>query len=128
MFWKGAPPRGTRRWHSLIAFGLVAGWGCWASDAAAEEHRSIAGQRIELGELVKDAPEDFLQIDIAEAPAPGQSRLLTRDEIVRSIEKAGFAAGKVQVAHVYRVLRPSEQWTTKKIERLAWRRCLTSGR
>lgn len=81
--------RRTALWAMLVS-GFIGA-------ASAEEVRQVHGLRIELGELVPDAPAELHLVDIGQSPPPGSSRLVTRKQVEQQLAQAGFASDQLQM-------------------------------
>lgn len=93
---------------------------CTAPGAdAAPGEVEVQGAHIELGEVWKDAPEDYREIDLGRAPPPGASRLLSRAAVLRQVKAAGFDPAKVKFPPSVRVRSAAKQISKEELETLA---------
>lgn len=96
---------------ALALFGLPA--------TAAEPARSVPGPTVTLGEVVPNAPDDLAGIDLGDAPPAGGSRLISRDEMRRAIERAGGKASDVALPQVVRITVASKTWSPDELANAA---------
>ncbi len=85
--------------------------------AAAEPNKRIDGATLTLGALVDVAPE-LADVDLGAAPPPGQSRLVSREEMLRRIQDAGLDAVSVKLPPAVRVTRSSFRLSPKELVEL----------
>lgn len=93
---------------------------CASADATAKgvvHQVSVARTRVLLADVVARLAPELARIDLGPAPAPGGSRLLTRDEIKRAVEGAHAKAPAVLPAAV-RVVRRMQKVTVSDLEQL----------
>jgi hypothetical protein len=83
--------------------------------AGQERTRSVSGSRVELGEIAERAPARLAELDLGSSPQPGQTRLITREEVLRRIQQAGLSAGDLELPEAVRVTRPFEHWSTLEL-------------
>lgn len=86
-----------------------------SSAGHAETSREVLGARIELGELVPDAPAELLGVDLGKCPPPGASRIVTRQELERQLRQAGFEPGGVKLPARVRAVAPSKKLTAEEL-------------
>lgn len=86
--------------------------------SAPVEEREVTGARIELGELVPSAPDIMRSIDVGPAPAPGSSRLFSRDTIVRQVSAAGFDASSLELRSSVRARRRGTTHSAESLQQL----------
>jgi hypothetical protein len=65
-----------------------------------------------------DAPGVVHDVDLGPAPAPGNSRLLSRQEIERQLREAGQSPSLVRVPASIRVTSAAKRWTVAELETL----------
>lgn len=85
---------------------------------ATPTERTVSGPRVELGELLPDAPEFMHAIDICDSPAVGASRLLERSVITRQVRAAGFDLGDLNIPTAIRIIRPGRRYTSTDLSAL----------
>ncbi|MGE0326265.1 MAG: flagella basal body P-ring formation protein FlgA [Polyangiaceae bacterium] len=86
---------------------------------AAPQEVEVQGAHIELGEVWKEAPDDYREIDLGRAPPPGASRLLSRAAVLRQVKAAGFDPAKVMFPASVRVRSAAKKLTKEELEQLA---------
>ncbi|MCK6532585.1 MAG: flagella basal body P-ring formation protein FlgA [Polyangiaceae bacterium] len=90
-----------RRWPFFVT--LLLGLGA-AVPAPAEPQKTVDGPTLKLGELA-DVSSELQDFDLGPAPAPGQSRLVSKDELGRRLADAGIDAKTVKLPSAIRVTR-----------------------
>lgn len=80
--------------------------------------RQVNGPRVELGELLPDAPVLMRAIDICASPAVGGSRLLDRQSIERQVRAAGFDLEDLALPAAVRVSRTGRKFTPAEVSAL----------
>lgn len=84
------------------------------SVAAGEGARVVDSKRLTVEQVVDSAPAEWKGVDLGPAPPPGATRVVTREEIARSLSLSGFpTAGlrlpaSVRVAGASTMLQPSD--------------------
>jgi hypothetical protein len=108
--------KGWRAWPRLLvcAVGLMLSGPAYA----APPERTVNGPRVELGELLPDAPEFMHAIDICDSPAVGTSRLLERSVITRQVRAAGFDLDGLDIPTSIRITRPGRRYTSTDLSSL----------
>ncbi len=88
--------------------------------AAAEAPASllVIRARLTVGDVVKDAPTGARDVELGPAPSPGASRVVSRDEIVRSLRRAGKTA-EFAMPTTTRVTRASEHLASRALAELS---------
>lgn len=110
--------------------GAFVGLGLFALPTSAEMVRDVEGLRIELGELLPDVADELKNVDIGATPPPGSSRLLTRKEVARQLQQAGFEPSLGSLPDVLRVRSPGKKYSANELSDWltpAVRRALPSG-
>lgn len=102
----------------LIALACCAVVGTERSASAAPKELEVQGAHIELGEIWKEAPEDYRDIDLGRAPPPGASRLLSRAAVLRQVKLAGFDPQRVKIPNSVRVRSAAKKLTAQELEEL----------
>lgn len=90
-----------RRWPFFAT--LVLGLGA-ASPAPAEPQKTVDGPSLKLGDLVEVSAE-LHEFELGPAPAPGQSRLVSKDELSRRLAEGGVDSKTVKLPSAIRVTR-----------------------
>lgn len=85
---------------------------------AAPPVRTVTGNRVELGEVVPDAPASMHAIDICPSPQVGTSRLLDGALIARQVRAAGFDLTELTVPVAVRVERTGRHYSPAELEQL----------
>jgi hypothetical protein len=80
--------------------------------------RIVNGDRVELGEVVPEAPELMRAIDICSSPSVGGSRLLERQVIERQVRAAGFELEGLTLPTSVRIARPGHRYTPGELNEL----------
>lgn len=88
------------------------------STFAGPETRPVKGNRVELGEVLPNAPESMHAIDICQAPPVGTSRLIDRALIQRQVKAAGFDVSELVVPTSVRVERAGRKYTPTELGEL----------
>jgi hypothetical protein len=78
----------------------------------------VTHARLTVADVVKDAPEGARDVELGPAPSPGASRIVSRDEIVRSLRRAGRQA-EFAVPSSTRVTRASEHLASRALAELS---------
>src|SRR5690606_34362467 len=86
-----------------------------SSAFAAPETRPVKGNRVELGEVLPNAPESMHAIDICPSPSVGTSRLIDRALIERQVKAAGFDVSELVVPTSVRVERTGRKYTPTEL-------------
>lgn len=93
----------------------VAAWLCAPGVGAVPQTVAIAGGRVELGEILPNAPESMRAIDICAAPKVGTSRLLERQVIERQVQAAGFDTSGLTLPPSVRIERTGHKYTPAEL-------------
>lgn len=107
-----------------LALDLVSG-PAWARPRAAEtlaasdrvRRVEIPGARVRLGDLVEGAG-DLAELDLGPTPAPGVSRLVTREELRAALDAQGIQGGP-HLPDAVRVVRKLERLTSERLQSIA---------
>ncbi len=75
----------------------------------------VTGPRISLGDVLSDAPETLRSVDLGPVPAPGGSRVVSKDEIERVLPRSSH----VHVPDAVRVVRKMRVLVAAELERVA---------
>lgn len=75
----------------------------------------MEGPRVELGELVKAAPEAVRNLDLGPAPPPGATALLDRDRVASELRAAGVEPKSVGLPLLLRVVGASRRWSPAEL-------------
>jgi hypothetical protein len=78
----------------------------------------VTGSRVELAEVVPDAPEAARDVDLGPAPPPGASALLDRERVLGSLRSAGVDPSQVRLPRVLRVVAASEKRSPAELAEL----------
>jgi hypothetical protein len=89
-----------------------------AAPGQAQSERVIDAARIRLGDVFPEAPGVVHDVDLGPAPAPGNSRLLSRQEIERQLRDAGRSPSVLRVPASIRVTSAAKRWTVAELETL----------
>lgn len=89
-----------------------------AAPGQAQSERVIDAARIRLGDLIPSAPAVVHDVDLGPAPAPGNSRLLSRQEIERQLRDAGRSPTLVRLPASIRVTSAAKRWTVAELQTL----------
>jgi hypothetical protein len=84
----------------LAAFTLVM---AFALGASAATPLMVDAARLQVGDVVRNAPVSAATVDLGPAPPPGGSRLLGRDEILDALKKAGVESARLRIPASVRV-------------------------
>ena len=87
--------------------------------AVADRARTIETSRITVGQIAEGAPDDVAGVDLGRAPAPGGVRVLTRQQIARSIRESGFDVSSVKLPSSVRVKSAAKHIQPDDFARLA---------
>ena len=80
--------------------------------AMAEREQRIESNRILLGDVVENIPVELEKIDLGPSPRAGSSRLISAEELNRTLK----ASGETQTVHEgVRVIRSSKRWTQTEL-------------
>jgi Chaperone for flagella basal body P-ring formation len=104
--------------HAKRAASLLAGLAACLFSVAAQAQpvvRQVSGPRVELGEVVLDAPDLMRAIDICASPAVGASLLLDRQNIERQVRAAGFDTADLSLPAAVRVSRTGRKFTPAEV-------------
>jgi len=84
--------------------------------AHAEAEHTISGARIHLRDVTRgyDAGE-LASLDLGPAPPPGNSRLLTRSEVMEQLRAAGDDAGSLRMPSVLRIKSAAKRWSPEEL-------------
>jgi hypothetical protein len=80
-----------------------------AAPASADPTRLVDGPRLLLSDFVRSAPLSIAETDVGAAPPPGATRVVSREEIARALERSGVDAGKVAIPKLTRVESRAER-------------------
>lgn len=108
--------RGWRAWPTALVCGI--GLLLSVPAYATPLERTVSGPRVELGELLPNAPEFMHAIDICDSPAVGTSRLLERSVITRQVRAAGFDLDGLDIPTSIRINRPGRRYTSADLSAL----------
>lgn len=86
-----------------------------SSALAAPQTVAVTGNRVELGEVLPNAPETMRAIDICAAPKVGTSRLLERQVIERQVQAAGFETAGLNLPPAVRIERAGHKYTPTEL-------------
>lgn len=89
-----------------------------AAPGLAQSERVIDAARIRLGDVLPEAPRVVHDVDLGAAPAPGNSRLLSREEIERQLREAGQSPSLLRLPASIRVTSAAKRWTVAELETL----------
>jgi flagella basal body P-ring formation protein FlgA len=83
-----------------------------AADAS-PTHVTVEGTRVQIRDLLRDAPAETAEIDLGPSPALGGTRLIARDEILQALRAHQATATprlpeSIRVTRASRTLRPDE--------------------
>jgi hypothetical protein len=78
----------------------------------------VSHARLTVADVVKDAPETVRDVELGPAPSPGASRIVSRDEIVRSMRRAGKTA-EFAMPQTTRITRASEHLPSRTLAEIA---------
>ncbi|MBN2714798.1 MAG: flagellar basal body P-ring formation protein FlgA [Deltaproteobacteria bacterium] len=59
--------------------------------------------------------EDFCDVKVADSPAPGQRSTIYANDVIRSLDAAGFSVGKKRLPRSFRVLRTSRSVSAEQM-------------
>lgn len=93
----------------------VTAWLCASTAGAAPQTVAVAGARVELGEILPNAPVTMRAIDICATPKVGTSRLLERQIIERQIQAAGFEVAGLSLPPSVRLERAGHKYTPAEL-------------
>lgn len=79
------------------------------------ESRIVTGPRVELGELLPEAPEVMRAIDICPTPRVGTSRLIEKQVIERQVRAAGFDLDGLKLPASIRVERDGRRFAANEL-------------
>ena len=88
------------------------------ASAEAPAALTVTHARLTVADVVKDAPEGARDVELGPAPSPGASRVVSRDEILRSLFRAGKTAQFV-IPATTRVTRASEHLASRALAELS---------
>lgn len=103
--------------HRALALGLLLSLSTLAQHAEADPAAIVDASRIRVADIVSGAPEAWAGVDLGPAPPPGSSRLISRDEVRRTLEAAGFA-GTPRMPATVRVTSAAKRWSVTELEDL----------
>ncbi len=78
---------------------------------------SVTGPRVRVGDVLPDAPPDAAAVDLGPAPAPGGTRLIEREAILRALRERQ-ATEPARIPESIRVSRRTRTLTAAEVERL----------
>lgn len=110
---RGLP--GLRRLKSLAVGGLL----LVATSVHATPLRVVAGARIELGEVLPDAPEDLRGVDLGRSPPPGTATTLTGNQVRSQLRAAGFNPAELKIPSLIRIRAEGEKLSKEQLASLA---------
>jgi hypothetical protein len=88
--------------------------------SVAQTEAIVDAESVILADIVPSVEPRFADIEIAAAPPPGGSRLLSRDEVERVLSRAGVAPGSVALPAAVRVTAAVMRKSEAEVE--AWLR------
>jgi Chaperone for flagella basal body P-ring formation len=102
---------GHRRLATAVAVALAVA----PRVAAADGPLVVTGPRIELAELVPNAPEALRDLDVGPAPPPGGTALLDRDGVLSQLRSAGADPKTISLPKLLRVIGASRRWSPPEV-------------
>lgn len=88
-----------------------------ALSATAEQSQTIDSARIHLSDVSDGYDDgDLARLDLGPAPPPGNSRLLSRAEVVDQLRSAGDDAKKLRMPNALRVRSAAKRWTSDELQ------------
>jgi hypothetical protein len=91
----------------------------WPLFASAESTRTIDHARILVADLLPNAPKGLSDIDLGPSPAPGGSRVVTKDEIRAHLVEHGVDTDKLMIPERVRVVAASRRIAPAELQALA---------
>jgi hypothetical protein len=85
--------------------------------AEAQEH-IVTSARLTVADVVESAPADARDVELGPSPAPGASRVVSKDEVVRSLRRASISTSFAIPAST-RVTRASTHLSSRMLADLA---------
>lgn len=110
---------GQRLLSRLGTFALLVGGALFlGASASAEELRTVSSTRITLSDVVPSVPAALADIDLGKAPPPGQTRLLSFQEMAMQLKSAGVAASRLKLPQAVRVQSQAKSYTVEALQEL----------
>lgn len=101
--------------RSLLSLSTLALAVSLASTASAERARLVDGPRLVLSDIVRSAPEELADTDVGPAPPPGATRVISRDDVARALERSGIDASTVAIPKTTRVESRAERLSPDQV-------------
>jgi hypothetical protein len=87
--------------------------------ASAQAVRTVDRARVRLADVIDAAPAALAEVDLGPAPPPGGTRVLSRDEIVQGLRRAGHEPGALKLPASVRVVGASRAIGPEELASLA---------
>ena len=87
--------------------------------AYGEDVRTVAGSRILLSDIVPNAPATASRSDFGPSPAPGASRLISRQEVQARLRRLGIDPAKIAMPDVVRMVGRGKELAPNEVSSLS---------
>lgn len=86
-----------------------------SASAAAGGARVVDGPRLLLSDIVSSAPLEIADTDVGAAPPPGASRVVSRAEVARALERSGVDGSSLSIPKQVRVESRAERLNPEQL-------------
>jgi len=98
---------------------LVVALLCFSGVGSADPVKTVDVSRLTLGDVLDALPAEVAALDLGPAPQPGGSRLVSRDEIERTLAEHGMSSVAIKMPGSVRVVGAAKRVSPPELARLA---------